>query len=458
MNISTINNVYLIGIGGIGMSALARYFKTIGKNVAGYDKFSTALTDALVSEGIDIHFDDNIEKVSSVFLSKQDTLVIFTPAVPKDHAELNYFLTNGFELKKRSEILGMITREKKSICVSGTHGKTTISTMIAHILKQSKVDCNAFLGGISKNYGTNLLLSAHSDFVVAEADEFDRSFLRLFPDIATISSIDADHLDIYGDRAQIVEAFEQFTALIKPGGVLFVKAGLDLNLQNKSNYEVFTYSLNKPADYFAENIELKKGVYHFDIVTPTGKIRDLALGVPGLINVENAVVAVAVAAYCGVTEHELQMALPLFLGAQRRLDLHIHNDNQVYIDDYAHHPKELEACISSIRKMYPDQKITGVFQPHLFTRTRDFADEFAESLSLLDELILLDIYPARELPIEGVTSSIIFDKVTISEKLLCTKDDVLKILENRKIEVLLTMGAGNIDQLVKPIKALLGGE
>lgn len=453
-----IHNIYLIGIGGIGMSALARYYKHLGKNVAGYDRTSTDLTIALETEGINIHFEDNLKQIPSTFTDpsqKDKTLIIYTPAVPSDHAELTYFKNSGFVIKKRSEVLGLIIQNKKGIAVAGTHGKTTVSTMIAHILKNSSVDCNAFLGGISKNYNTNLLLSDSNENVVVEADEYDRSFLQLNPQIAVITAVDADHLDIYGNIEELRKAFTQFTSKIQKGGTLVVKSGINILLYNGHFYHKYTYSLNSDTDFYARNIRVENHRYIFDLVTPLGNnIKNITLGIPGLVNVENAVAALAVGYINGVSENDLRLAMLTFEGCKRRFDVQIDSNLIVYIDDYAHHPEELKACINSVKELYPDKKITGIFQPHLFSRTRDLAEEFAVSLSLLDEVVLLDIYPARELPIKNISSEIIFKNITQKNKTLCTKEQLLEVMKKKKPEVLITMGAGDIDRFVEPLKKM----
>jgi len=454
MNIKEIHNVYFLGIGGIGMSAIARFFNFLGKNVAGYDKVSKPLTDLLIQEGIKIHFKDNVAEIPSEFSDKNHTLVVYTPAIPKNHSELNYFISNGFEVKKRSEVLGMLSHEKQCIAISGTHGKTTITTMIAHLMRQSRMGCSAFLGGISKNYNSNLLVDADSKYMVVEADEYDRSFLRLFPQKAIITAVDADHLDIYTDLDDLKDTFKQFINQIKTGGTLLIKKGVELNIPERNDIQVLTYSLNQDSDFKAENIRIENGLYVFDFVGIKGRMNNLKLGLPGLLNVENAVAAIGMATISGVHSDEISNSLEKFKGIQRRFDYQIHRDDLVYIDDYAHHPEELKAAISSAKELFSGIKITGVFQPHLYSRTRDFADDFAKSLDLLDEIILLDIYPAREEPIPGVTSGIIFDKIKNPNKTLCKKSELLNVLRNLKPQVLMTLGAGDIDDLVEPIKKL----
>lgn len=461
MNFDNIKHVYFLGIGGIGMSALARYFNAMGKSVSGYDKTRTLLTDELVAEGISVHFEESTELISAdVKSEKKETLIVITPAVPKEHSELKYFQKNDFVIKKRSEVLGMITKQSFTIAVAGTHGKTTTSSLIAHILKSSEVDCTAFLGGITQNYGTNLLLSEKlkkkkskiKPITVVEADEYDRSFLTLHPDIAVITSVDADHLDIYGDKKQMEESYSLFANQVKDGGVLIIKKGIDkvLVLQ-KEGKKMQTYSLHQSSDYYARKIGIKKGDYIFDVVTPEQAIRGMVLGIPGKHNVENAVASVAVAQHMNVFSGNIKNALASFKGVKRRFEYHVKTSDLVYIDDYAHHPEELRACISAVKEMYPQKKITGIFQPHLFTRTRDFVNEFARSLELLDELILLDIYPAREKPIEGVNSEMLLEKIRMKNKKLVSKKELVKEIKERELDVLITLGAGDIDTLVEPI-------
>ena len=455
MEIPSYKYVYLVGVGGIGMSALARYFNHQGFKVAGYDRTETELTRALASEGVDVHYDDSISLIPSDFRNNPaDTLVIYTPAIPSDHNELNYLIANGFKVIKRSVALGVIAASKRTLGVAGTHGKTTTSTLLSHLLMEALGGVNAFLGGIAKNYSTNLLLSKNN-VLVAEADEFDRSFLQLFPNAAVITSTDADHLDIYGSHEAVLRSFADFINQIKPGGVLVLKQGVEVPLENKE-IAVYRYSIDKGGDYHAENIvRNSNGTYIFDIVTPKTRIEACTLGVPGWINVENAIAAVALALTVTDDTEALKRALASFGGVKRRFDFYINTPTLTFLDDYAHHPEELRASISSVKAMFPNRKVCGIFQPHLYTRTRDFAEGFAQSLSLLDEVILLDIYPARELPIEGVTSQIIFDKITTPNKVLITKRELLDVLSKRDVDVLMTVGAGDIDKLVEPIADML---
>ncbi len=457
MEMQKITSVYFVGAGGIGMSALARYFRAKGKQVAGYDKTPSDLTAALIEEGIRIHYTDDISLIPEDCKQIDSTLVIYTPAIPKTHTELNYFKTNGFTLMKRARVLGEITRTERGLCVAGTHGKTTTSSMLAHLLKQSHVDCNAFLGGILKNYNSNLMLSDKSDLAVIEADEFDRSFHWLNPYMAVITAVDPDHLDIYGTPAAYRESFEHFTSLIRPDGCLVMKKGLQLQPRLPEGTKLYTYSVTEEADFFARNIRIGNGDILFDFVTPDGCIPDVKLGVPVKVNIENGVAAMALAWLNGVTSEEIRRGMASFAGPVRRFDFHLKKDDIVLLDDYAHHPAELKASIQSVKELYPDKKVTGIFQPHLYTRTRDFAADFAASLSLLDELILLDIYPAREEPIPGVTSQIIFDRVTIPNKRMIRKEELLDLVQKEaaSFEVVLMVGAGNIDRLVEPVKQIL---
>lgn len=436
------------------MSALARYFISIGKKVTGYDRTSTTLTQELSDSGIKIHYDDDINLIPKEFLSVNDTLVVITPAIPDDHSELKYLRINNYKIFKRAEVLGMITRDKKALCVAGTHGKTTITSMIAWLMHNSESGCNAFLGGISKNFNSNYVKSSKSEYVVVEADEFDRSFLWLHPEIAVITATDADHLDIYGTHQEVVKSFEAFTSLVKRDGKLVIRRGIDIKVQNPG-VEIFSYALDGDADFYAENIKLENGRYHFDVVTPVEIIKNLSISHPGLINVENAVASVAVATLAGISRNTVKEWLPEFKGIKRRFDFLYQSAKVVYIDDYAHHPKELDAAIKSVRALYPGKKITGVFQPHLYSRTFDFATDFAESLGKLDELILLEIYPARELPIKNVDSNIIFRNVKLINKILITKDKLIETLADKDIEVLITLGAGDIDTLCEPVRQML---
>ena len=443
-------NAYFIGIGGIGMSAIARYFKFKGLNVAGYDKTESELTDTLQKEGIDVPYVDNVD-----FIPKdiENTLVVYTPAIPHDLKELNYVMDNGYNVFKRSKVLGEITDGERCLAVSGTHGKTTTSTLTAHILDESGEGCSAFLGGISKNYDTNLLMS-HTPTVVVEADEFDRSFLQLHPEIAVITAMDADHLDIYGDLEHVHEAFKAFASQVS--GTVIAKLGLDITSKD-TNAKILRYHYNDPkADFYARNPQPDKlGYFSFDIVWPGGVIEGVKCGTPGWVNVENSVAAAAICLTYGLKPEAIKHAIGTFQGVKRRLDIHVNTEKISYIDDYAHHPKELSTAISSMRDIFPGRKLTAIFQPHLYTRTRDFADDFAAALSKVDKLILLDIYPAREEPIPGVTSEIIFDKVTAPEKVMLHKEELMGYLEKEPVDVLITFGAGNIADFIAPITELL---
>lgn len=450
MDLTKAESVYFLGIGGIGMSALARYFRSLGKKVSGYDRTSTALTTALQLEGITISFNEDINLIPIGV-----DFVIYTPAVKQDHPAYEYFRNAGIPLFKRAEILGQISESYKTIAIAGTHGKTTTTTLTAHLLTQSKVKCQAFLGGISRNYASNLILDASSEYLVAEADEFDRSFLQLHPHIAVITSVDADHLDIYGDHRSLLESFSSFAGKIVEGGYLIIKNGLDLPLELKSGVKILNYSAGSECDYYPAGIRLNNGLYTFDLHHPQGVITDMTLGIPGYYNIENAVAASACALLSGISENELYNALHTFKGVERRFDIRINESGLVYIDDYGHHPEELRACISSARQMFPGRKITGIFQPHLYTRTRDFADDFALQLSKLDEVILLPIYPARELPISGITSEMLLEKITAPDKKLIEKSGLPMLLDPLELEVLITMGAGDIDTLVLPIENYL---
>ena len=455
MDINRVASVYFVGAGGIGMSALIRYFLSKGKRVGGYDRTPSDLTEALRKEGADIHYTDDVALVADVFKSPEDTLVVYTPAVPESHTELAYFRAWGFEVMKRARVLGEITRSARGLCVAGTHGKTTTSSMLAHLLKSSHVDCNAFLGGILKNYESNLMLSDTSDLTVIEADEFDRSFHWLTPYMAVITSADPDHLDIYGTPEAYRESFEVFTSLIRPDGCLLLKKGVRVTPRLREGVRLYTYSATEAADFHAENIVIRDGKITFDFVGPRVRIPEVELGVPVKVNIENGVAAMAIAWLNGVTLEEIRQGMASFAGPRRRFDFHLRTDRVALIDDYAHHPAELRQSILSVKELYAGRKVTGIFQPHLYSRTRDFADDFARSLSLLDELILLDIYPAREKPIPGVTSRIIFDKVTIPDKILCDKRELLDVIARGRYEVVLMVGAGDIDRLVEPVREIL---
>ena len=445
MDVNTLKSVYFIGAGGIGMSALVRYFLSKGKNVGGYDRTPSELTLKLIEEGAAIGYDDSPESIPTAFLQPESTLIVYTAAMPEDHILLQYFRHHGFTVYKRAQVLGMLTRSSKGLCAAGTHGKTTTSTMTAHLLHQSQVGCDAFLGGISKNYGTNLLLSDHSDYVVIEADEFDRSFHWLTPYATVITSTDADHLDIYGTEEAYLESFSHYTSLILPGGALIMREGIRLQPRLQEGVRLYTYS-TQSGDFHAENIRIGGGEIIFDYVSPLGAIRDVQLGVPVAINIENRIAAIALAQLSGVSNEEIKSAMATFSGIERRFDFKLKTDRVVYLSDYAHHPEEIRQSILSMRALYADKKLTAVFQPHLYTRTRDFYREFADSLSLLDEVILTDIYPARELPIEGVSSQLIFDCLRPDmQKTLCRKEEVVNILANKQIEVLITLGAGDIE-------------
>lgn len=449
MNLDRIHNVYFVGIGGIGMSAIARYFLSKDANVAGYDKVQTPLTEALENEGCIIHYEDAINAIPKSH-KHRDTLIIYTPAIPENHEELNYFRTNEYDVVKRSEVLGMITENTFTVGVAGTHGKTTTSTIIAYLLDHANYKCDAFLGGISTNFNSNFVFSNKSKVTVIEADEYDRSFLTLSPNIAIVTSTDADHLDIYNEHSSLLVSFQDYVNKLPEDGVLILKKGLELDYNN-----TITYSATEEADIYACNLKIENSVYCFDVQTPNGLVKNVEVGLPGLHNVENALAAFAVGLELGLSIEVLKSGLENFKGVKRRFEYQVKSNDVVYIDDYAHHPTELNACITSVRTMFPDKKITGVFQPHLFSRTRDFADDFSKSLSLLDELYLLDIYPARELPIEGVTSNMLLNKINLEHKEVVSKEELINKLNIKDIEVLLTLGAGDIDTLVQPLKELL---
>ncbi|MGM9746545.1 MAG: UDP-N-acetylmuramate--L-alanine ligase [Paludibacteraceae bacterium] len=443
-------NIYFLGIGGIGMSAIARYFKAKGYNVAGYDRTRSRLCEELEAEGIAIHYTDDVAQIAPEFLQKESTLVVYTPAIPAEHSEFVYFRQGGFTIEKRAQVLGEITRVERGLCVAGTHGKTTTSTMLAHLLKQSHVDCNAFLGGISKNYTSNLLLSDTSDLVVIEADEFDRSFHHLTPYMAVVTAVDADHLDIYGTHEAYLESFAHFTSLIVEGGCLIMKKGIALQPRLGNGVKLYTYSAAEKADFYAENVRIGNGTIVFDFVTPTETIADIELGVPVQVNIENGVAAMAVAWLNGVSADELRSGMRSFAGIRRRFETWLKTDRLTIIDDYAHHPAELEASIKSVKALYADKKVLGVFQPHLYTRTRDFYREFAAALSHLDEAMLVELYPAREVPIAGISSQTIYDEITCP-KTLTTKAELIRVLQSKQFDVLLTLGAGDLDTMLPQI-------
>ncbi len=447
--------VYFVGAGGIGMSALERYFLSQGLVVAGYDRTSCTLTEELRAEGADIHYEDNPNLIPVACRDKEETLVVYTPAIPKTHRELTYFRENGFNIQKRAQVLGTLTRSMKGLCVAGTHGKTTTSSMTAHLLHQSHVGCNAFLGGITKNYGTNYLLSATSPYVVIEADEFDRSFHHLRPYATVITATDADHLDIYGTEEAYLESFRHYTSLIQPGGALIVHRGLKMKEALQDGVRRYDYSRTE-GDFHAENIRIGNGRIVFDYVSPFGNISDVELGVPVSINIENGIAAMALAQIAGATAEELRAAMASFGGVVRRFDFSLRTNRHVLLSDYAHHPAEIKQSILSIREVFDGKKISAIFQPHLYSRTHDFYRDFADSLSLLDEVILTEIYPAREKPIPGVTSELIYDNLRPGmEKRIVEKKDLCTLLRNEDFEVLIVLGAGDVDNLVPEFKQIL---
>lgn len=464
MNLAKLTHIYFLGIGGIGMSALARYFNAAGKQIAGYDKTSSDLTGELEREGMQIHFEENMNQVPSGFCDqnrKENILIVWTPAVPENHAELKWFRENDFTIMKRAQVLGLITENSKTIAVAGTHGKTTTTTLTAHLLRTAGIDCSAFLGGISGNYNTNLLLGKNlgkadqqENIVVAEADEYDRSFLWLKPAVAIVTSVDADHLDIYGNKEEMYDSYRQFTALATEKLIAKKSVLKTLGISVGEKYSDYSLSETGSGSY-AEQIRVENGYYVFDLVIGGKRISNLRLGLPGRHNVENAVAAVTAAKFVGADDESIREALASFRGVGRRFDYRIRSSEIVYIDDYGHHPAELFACISSVRELHPGKKITGIFQPHLFSRTRDFADEFARSLELLDDVILLEIYPAREKPIPGITSSMLAGKIQAKQKNVYAKDELLEKLMQHDFDVLVTMGAGDIDRFVAPIEQAL---
>ena len=449
MNLNKIHNVYFIGIGGIGMSALARYFVANGKKVAGYDKTKTDITVALETLGIKVHFEDSVVNIEKEFLNSDTTLVVYTPAVPKDHKELVYFQNNNFNVLKRSAILGEITRDTFCLAVAGTHGKTTTTSILGHLLNECNVPVTAFLGGISENYNSNLILNG-TEVTVVEADEFDRSFLTLSPDMACITSMDADHLDIYGEAEELQKSFIEFSKKLKPNGKLFIKNGLPL--------KGITYGIEDDSDYSVQNIKIINGSYEFDVKTPTQTLHNFKFNLPGRHNLSNALIALAMSVEYGIPHHQLAKALASYKGVKRRFTYQIRTDDLVFIDDYAHHPEEINAVHQAVREMYPDKEVLAIFQPHLFSRTRDFADDFAKSLSQFDEVLLLDIYPARELPIEGITSEWLLTKINNPNKKLISKSELIQTIKQSNAQVILTIGAGDIGEEVKHIKQALRDE
>lgn len=455
MELKDIKAVYFIGAGGIGMSALARYFIYKGLVVTGYDKTPSTLTQQLEKEGMVIHYKENVDEIPHACRDNKSCLVVYTPAIPAEHQELQYFRNNGFEVQKRAQVLGMLTRSHKGLCVAGTHGKTTTSTMCAHIMHQSHVDCNAFLGGISKNYGTNYILSKTSDYVVIEADEFDRSFHWLRPWMSVITATDPDHLDIYGTKEAYLESFRHYTELIQPGGALIIHKNLEMKPNVQEGVKTYTYSRNE-GDFHAENIKIENGNITFDFISPVENVPNVKLGQPIPINIENGVAAMALAQLNGCTAEELRYGMSTYHGVERRFDFKINNDRHVLLSDYAHHPKEILQSAKSLRELYQGRKLTAIFQPHLYTRTRDFYKDFADALSHFDEVILTEIYPAREAPIPGVTSQLIYDNLKPGvEKSMIQKADVLNLVKSRDFDVLIILGAGDLDNMVPQITRIL---
>lgn len=455
MELKDIKSVYFVGAGGIGMSAIARYFLHKGLVVAGYDKTPSELTHQLEKEGMMIHYEENVNLIPEACRQPLTTLVVYTPAIPSTHAELKYFHDNNFVIEKRAQVLGTLTRTHKGLCFAGTHGKTTTSTMCAHIMHQSHLDCNAFLGGISKNYGTNYILSTHSDYVVIEADEFDRSFHWLRPWMSVITSTDPDHLDIYGTKEAYLESFRHYTELIQPGGALIIHKDLEMKQHVQEGVKVYNYS-REEGDFYAENIQIKNGTITFDFISPVEIVKNVELGQPIPINIENGVAAMAMAQLNGCTAEELREGMRTYGGVDRRFDFKIKNDRHVFLSDYGHHPKEILQSAKSLKELYSDRKITAIFQPHLYTRTRDFYKDFADALSHFDEVILTEIYPAREQPIEGITSKLIYDNLRPNiEKKMIQKDDVLNFVKAHDFDVLVVLGAGNLDNYVPEIAEII---
>ena len=455
MNAEQIKAIYFVGIGGIGMSAIARYFLSRGIIVGGYDRTPSDLTEQLRKEGALVHYEDNVDLIPVPCRDKESTLVVFTPAIPSEHTELTFFRQQGFEIQKRAQVLGTLTRSLKGLCVAGTHGKTTTSSMAAHLLHQSHVDCNAFLGGITKNYGTNYILSDKSPFVVIEADEFDRSFHWLTPYASVITATDADHLDIYGTEKAYLESFRKYSSLILPGGYLIMHTGLKMKADVQDGVTVYTYS-REEGDFHAENVSIGNGHITFDLVSPLGNIPNIELGVPVSVNIENGIAAMALAQIAGATEEEIRQGMASFSGVDRRFDFHIKTDKMAYLSDYAHHPEEIRRSLESLRELYQGRRIKAIFQPHLYTRTRDFYKDFADALSLLDDVCIVDIYPAREQPISGVTSALIYDNLRPGiKRQMCSKDEILDVVRQGGFDVLVTLGAGDIEDYVSQITEIL---
>ena len=455
MDANNIKAVYFVGIGGIGMSAIARYFLHRGLTVGGYDRTPSELTRRLEEEGAHIHYEENIGLIPIECLDPDSCLVVYTPAIPAEHAELQYFQRNGFDLQKRAQVLGTLTQTMKGLCVAGTHGKTTTSSMAAHLLHQSSIDCNAFLGGITKNYGTNYILSPDSEYVVIEADEFDRSFHWLTPWATVITATDADHLDIYGTEEAYLESFRHYTSLIRPDGYLIVHTGLKLKPAPQKGVTTYTYSRDE-GDFHAENVKIGNGEITFDLVSPLGNITGINLGVPVSVNIENGIAAMALAQLAGATEEEIRRGMASFSGVDRRFDFHVRTPKMVYLSDYAHHPEEIRQSILSVKQLYEGRHIKVMFQPHLYSRTRDFYQEFADALSLVDDVTIVELYPAREQPIPGITSEIIYDRLRPGiQKELIRKDEILDVVHRGGFDVLVTLGAGDIDDYAKQITEIL---
>ena len=450
-----IKSVYFVGIGGIGMSAIARYYLHCGANVCGYDRTPSDLTRQLEKEGAQVHYEDNVDLIPDCCRDKESTLVVYTPAIPAEHTELTFFREHGFEVQKRAQVLGTLTRSLKGLCVAGTHGKTTTSSMAAHMLHQSHVDCNAFLGGITKNYGTNYILSRTSPFVVIEADEFDRSFHHLTPFASVITATDADHLDIYGTEEAYLESFRKYSSLILPGGYLVMHTGLKMQADVQEGVTVYTYS-REAGDFHAQNVRIGDGRIIFDLVSPLGDIADIELGVPVTVNIENGIAAMALAQIAGCTPAEIRAGMLSYAGVERRFDFHIRTPRMAYLSDYAHHPEEIRRSLESLRELYRGRRIKAIFQPHLYTRTRDFYREFADALSLLDDVCIMDIYPAREAPIPGVTSALIYDNLRPGiRRQMCSKADILDVVRQGGFDVLVTLGAGDIEDFAPQITEIL---